>query len=502
MSGRGVGGRGLGMGGAKRHRKVLRDNIQGITKPAIRRLARRGGVKRISGLIYEETRGILKVFLEHVIRDAVTYTTHARRKTVTAVDVVHALKRQGRTLYGFGGIHSGAGVEVRPKKSSKKKKQKQQKQSVRHPVLEEEEDPVLEEEEEEEEKEHVHPPVPVQEEEDEINDISQGALMRRLQRKLGSVSINKISMPLGQFHEADAFIAGLRASDPELSVCTKPGQSAAEAAFFKQCAVGLPIDGESTAMDAFARLVLQPTHVTYTLTDTHNNLLAFSIVEDRSNHRQVRGAIFDVRDVDEDNQVAPLILGESNLQIIQLHSFCGTKARREGFTFLRVVLNDMHLHAAEANPNITDAVVFTGLARAAETGWSILQNPTAPAAYVGEKLRTQISDLYHNKLGFRFMGQVWRAQPAVQNGFTRDLLKDRDQNIEFVFVPKKGAKYMIDKSVKKDIPHLKNAIASAFGSQAYGEADGRDKHVPAMLAPFEDEFVMFTTMSQISGHPL
>jgi len=43
---------------------VLRDNIQGITKPAIRRLARRGGVKRISGLIYEETRGVLKVFLE------------------------------------------------------------------------------------------------------------------------------------------------------------------------------------------------------------------------------------------------------------------------------------------------------------------------------------------------------------------------------------------------------------------------------------------------------
>ena len=42
--------------------------LQGITKPAIRRLARRGGVKRISGLIYEETRGVLKVFLENVIR--------------------------------------------------------------------------------------------------------------------------------------------------------------------------------------------------------------------------------------------------------------------------------------------------------------------------------------------------------------------------------------------------------------------------------------------------
>lgn len=91
----------MGKGGAKRHRKVLRDNIQGITKPAIRRLARRGGVKRISGLIYEETRGVLKVFLE--IRDAVTYTEHAKRKTVTSMDVVYALKRQGRTLYGFGG---------------------------------------------------------------------------------------------------------------------------------------------------------------------------------------------------------------------------------------------------------------------------------------------------------------------------------------------------------------------------------------------------------------
>ena len=32
------------------------NNIQGITKPAIRRLARRGGVKRSSGLIYEEIR--------------------------------------------------------------------------------------------------------------------------------------------------------------------------------------------------------------------------------------------------------------------------------------------------------------------------------------------------------------------------------------------------------------------------------------------------------------
>lgn len=99
MTGRGKGMKGLGKGGAKRHLKIRRDNIQGVTKPAIRRLCRRGGVKRIQGLIYEEARGVLKAFLESVIRDAVTYTEHAKRKTVVTLDVIYALKRQGRTLY-------------------------------------------------------------------------------------------------------------------------------------------------------------------------------------------------------------------------------------------------------------------------------------------------------------------------------------------------------------------------------------------------------------------
>ncbi|PHU16983.1 Histone H4 [Capsicum chinense] len=41
-----------------------------------------------------DLRGVLKIFLENVICDAMTYTEHARRKTVTAMDVVYALKRQ------------------------------------------------------------------------------------------------------------------------------------------------------------------------------------------------------------------------------------------------------------------------------------------------------------------------------------------------------------------------------------------------------------------------
>ena len=54
-------------------------------------------------MIFKNQTKCLKVFLENVIRDSVTYTEHARRKTVTAMDVVYALKRQGKTLYGFGG---------------------------------------------------------------------------------------------------------------------------------------------------------------------------------------------------------------------------------------------------------------------------------------------------------------------------------------------------------------------------------------------------------------
>ncbi|XP_014208260.1 histone H4-like [Copidosoma floridanum] len=103
MTGRCKEGKGLGKGGAKLHRKVLCDIIQGITKLDIRRLARCRGVQRISGLIYEETRGVPKVFLENVIREAVTYTEHAKRKTVTDMDVVYELKRQRRTFNGFGG---------------------------------------------------------------------------------------------------------------------------------------------------------------------------------------------------------------------------------------------------------------------------------------------------------------------------------------------------------------------------------------------------------------
>ncbi|KAI2606825.1 histone-fold-containing protein [Hypoxylon fragiforme] len=109
--GKGLGGKGLGgKGGLKRHRKLLRDNIQGITKPAIRRLARRGGVKRISGSIYDEVRSALKARLVEIVHDCIIHTEYRMRKTVTIGDVLQSLKRLGQPIYGFDDVSGGGGT--------------------------------------------------------------------------------------------------------------------------------------------------------------------------------------------------------------------------------------------------------------------------------------------------------------------------------------------------------------------------------------------------------
>ena len=95
------GSEGKGAKGTKRQKKAVQGNIKGVTKPAVRRLARRGGVKRISGIMYDEVRNILKSFVDGVVRDSVTYSEHAKRTTITALDVVYALKKRGRMLYGY-----------------------------------------------------------------------------------------------------------------------------------------------------------------------------------------------------------------------------------------------------------------------------------------------------------------------------------------------------------------------------------------------------------------
>ncbi|KAJ0354910.1 hypothetical protein COL26b_002807 [Colletotrichum chrysophilum] len=97
------GGKVLPGQGAKRHRKIMKDTIRGITKPAIRRLARRGGVKRISAMIYDDARSALKDRLTgiRIIRDCITYVEYRGAKTITIHDVIHSLRRLGAPIYGF-----------------------------------------------------------------------------------------------------------------------------------------------------------------------------------------------------------------------------------------------------------------------------------------------------------------------------------------------------------------------------------------------------------------
>lgn len=73
-----------------------------IGTPSIKRLARKGGVKRLGRGVYDETRACLREYLSKILRDLCLLVEHANRYTVTTMDVVYALKRNGHTLYGYG----------------------------------------------------------------------------------------------------------------------------------------------------------------------------------------------------------------------------------------------------------------------------------------------------------------------------------------------------------------------------------------------------------------
>lgn len=112
-------GKGKGKAYISRH-KPNTDVIERLTKPAIRRILRRAGVKRMSAEIYPKIRECLKVrthplpptdlllstlppprqgILEPVCRDTLEYTQNGRRKTITSMDVIHGLKNQNIKFY-------------------------------------------------------------------------------------------------------------------------------------------------------------------------------------------------------------------------------------------------------------------------------------------------------------------------------------------------------------------------------------------------------------------
>ena len=85
--------------GAKKRSGKSASKAGKISKPGIRRLARRAGVKRIAAPVYDEVRAVLGDFVKGVMQDTVLVIECAKRKTVSAADVLYALKKAGKTLY-------------------------------------------------------------------------------------------------------------------------------------------------------------------------------------------------------------------------------------------------------------------------------------------------------------------------------------------------------------------------------------------------------------------
>ena len=103
----------------RRSQKILRNPIEDVTKPGIRRLARRAGVIRVGGLMYNEMRGMIKVHVENVVRLAVIFMQYRERRTLSHGDVKEALKRLEMPVWGVTGKEKAntSGVKKTAKKT-------------------------------------------------------------------------------------------------------------------------------------------------------------------------------------------------------------------------------------------------------------------------------------------------------------------------------------------------------------------------------------------------
>ena len=69
------------------------DLIQGVTRGAIQRMARRAGITRVGGLAYEEIRGGILQWMQTLADRTVTALEFSGRRTVSDDDVRLALRQ-------------------------------------------------------------------------------------------------------------------------------------------------------------------------------------------------------------------------------------------------------------------------------------------------------------------------------------------------------------------------------------------------------------------------
>lgn len=103
---------------APRQRKLLRDNIQGISKPSLRRILLKAAVRRVEGSVYDNLRALIKDDVEKILKASLSNMQGDHRKTLVVRDASR-------------GIEAACGVKIaagdKPKAKSCKVKTKAKK---------------------------------------------------------------------------------------------------------------------------------------------------------------------------------------------------------------------------------------------------------------------------------------------------------------------------------------------------------------------------------------
>lgn len=86
----------------RRGRRGKRADTQGLTKPALKRLARRGGVGRVNGGVYDELREITERHMNRTLRDVALLLAYSGHTTAAPKHLYAAMKMRG--------VHIAAGL--------------------------------------------------------------------------------------------------------------------------------------------------------------------------------------------------------------------------------------------------------------------------------------------------------------------------------------------------------------------------------------------------------
>lgn len=85
-------------------RAARRENIEGLSRPAMHRIKRAAKVERLDAEAVDATRSIAHDFLKKVLADSVSIAKHQKRKTIRAEDVQEAVEMQPQIIFP---IHAG-----------------------------------------------------------------------------------------------------------------------------------------------------------------------------------------------------------------------------------------------------------------------------------------------------------------------------------------------------------------------------------------------------------